>query len=133
MNANFSYQWGAQSYNETLRAKVENANVKDNNVDKRVLTDRWKKPGDIAPYIDLASNTTTKPTSRLVQNNDYITFSSLSLGYDFKKELIQKIRLTSLGIRFNANDICRWATIKEERGTSYPYAKNYSFSINIGF
>ncbi|KIO43321.1 MULTISPECIES: SusC/RagA family TonB-linked outer membrane protein [Sanguibacteroides] len=133
VNAYFSYQWGSQSYNETLRAKVENANIKDNNVDKRVLSQRWKKPGDIAPYIDLTNNTTTKPTSRLVQDDDYLTFSSLSVGYDFKRELLQKISLTSLGIRFNANDLCRWSTIKEERGTSYPYAKNYSFTISVGF
>lgn len=43
------------------------------------------------------------------------------------------MRLTSLGLRFNMNDVCRWSNIKQERGTSYPYAKNYSFTLSLGF
>ena len=64
---------------------------------------------------------------------NFLNFSGLSMGYDFDQILIKKIRLRSLGISFNANDICRWSTVKEERGTSYPYAKNYSFTVSVGF
>lgn len=133
LNVSFLYQWGAQTYNSTLLNKVENANIKTENVDRRVLTERWKRAGDIAPYYDLENTTITKPTSRFVQNYDYLNFSGLSLGYDFKQERIQRIGLNSLGVRFNANDLCRWSTVKEERGISYPYAKNYSFTLNVGF
>ena len=35
LNASFMYQWGAQSYNETLLNKVENADVRGSNVDRR--------------------------------------------------------------------------------------------------
>ena len=133
LNASFLYQWGGQAYNETLINKVENADIVNSNVDRRVLTDRWKKPGDVVPYYDLRNNAQTKPTSRFVQDYNYLSFSSLSCGYDFEREWIQKIKLTSLGIRFNANDICRWSSVKEERGTSYPYAKNYSFTLSVGF
>lgn len=120
-------------YNETLLNKVENADIKNGNVDKRVLSKRWKVAGDLAPYYDLQSNVETKPTSRFVQNYDLLSFSGLSFGYDFSQELIRKINLTSLGLRFNMNDVCRWSTVKEERGTSYPYAKNFSFTLNVGF
>lgn len=133
LNASFMYQWGAQIYNSTLLNKVENADIRNSNVDKRVLAERWKWAGDLAPYYDLENRTVTQPTSRFVQNYNYLNFSSLSIGYDFEAEVIRKWRLASLGIRFNANDLCRWTTVKEERGTSYPYAKNYSFTINIGF
>lgn len=124
---------GGQTYNETLLNKVENADIVNSNVDKRVLTERWKKPGDVAPYYDLKNNTRTQPTSRFVQDYNNLSFSSLSCGYDFKKEIISKFYLISLGLRFNANDICRWSSVKEERGTSYPYTKNYSFTVSIGF
>lgn len=133
LNASFLYQWGGQVYNETLLNKVENADIKNGNVDKRVLSKRWKVAGDLAPYYDLQSNVETKPTSRFVQNYDLLSFSGLSFGYDFSQELIRKINLTSLGLRFNMNDVCRWSTVKEERGTSYPYAKNFSFTLNVGF
>lgn len=133
VNASFMYQWGAQIYNSTLLEKVENADIRNSNVDKRVLSERWKKPGDLAPYYDLKENRKTKPTTRFVQDYNVLSFSSLSVGYDFRKDLIKKWKLASLGLRFNANDLCRWSTVKEERGTSYPYAKNFSFTLNVGF
>ena len=46
--ASFLYEWGGQEYNQTLVNNVENADLVNKNVDLRVLTDRWKKPGDIA-------------------------------------------------------------------------------------
>ena len=47
--ASFLYEFGGQRYNSTLVSQVENANLERYNVDKRVSTDRWKKPGDVAP------------------------------------------------------------------------------------
>lgn len=43
----FNYEYGAKTYNSTLATKVEGADPLYN-ADKRVLYDRWKKPGDIA-------------------------------------------------------------------------------------
>ena len=119
--------------NETLLNKVEQADIANSNVDRRVLTQRWQRPGDLSSFYDIKSTIETRPTSRLVQDNDYVAFTSLSLGYDFNPKFAQKLHLTSLGLRFNANDLARWSTIKEERGTSYPYAKNYSFTLSLGF
>lgn len=132
LNASFLFQWGGQTYNETLINKVENAKIETENVDKRVLTERWRYPGDVVPYYDMQYNRVTKPTSRFVQDYNYLSFSGLSVGYDFKKELIEKIKLKTLGISFNATDIVRWSSVKEERGTSYPYARSFSFTLNIG-
>lgn len=133
LNAAFRYQWGGQTYNETLLKKVEEADIQYSNVDKRVLSERWKKPGDVVPYYDLKANVSTRPTTRFVQDENILEFAGLSVGYDFRKELISRWRLASLGLRFNANDLCRWSTVKAERGINYPYAKNYSFTLNIGF
>lgn len=133
VNTTFLYQWGAQDYNETIKNKVEEADIDGGNVDRRVLTQRWIKPGDIAPFFDLKNKQKTQPTSRFVQDNNYLAFSGVSCGYDFSQELIRKFRLTSLGVRFNMNDVYRWSSIKQERGTSYPYAKNYSFTLTLGF
>ena len=132
LNTTFLYQWGGQAYNETLVQKVENVDISNSNVDRRVLTERWRKPGDRTPFYALDANTATQVTSRFVQDNNYVNFSGLSLGYDFSTSLISKWRLRTLGIRFNMNDICRWSTIKEERGLSYPFSRNFSFTVSIG-
>lgn len=132
LNTSFMYQWGAQAYNETLLNKVENAKIEHTNVDKRVLTQRWLKPGDKAPFYDMGNDTETNVTSRFVQNYNFLNFSSLFMGYDFNSSLISKWRLRTLRISFNMNEVCRWSTVKEERGTSYPYARNYSFTLSIG-
>lgn len=132
INANFLYEFGGQQYNETLLNKVEQADIIGGNVDRRILLDRWKKPGDVVPFYDIALNIRTQPTSRYVQNSNFIAFSGFSAGYDFDTRVANKLRLTSLGIRFNANEIARWSTIRQERGTSYPYARNYSFTLTLG-
>ncbi len=133
VNASFLYQLGAQQYNQTLLDKVEQAKIDEGNVDLRVLTQRWQKPGDVAPFYDLKRKDKTQPTSRFVQNDDYLAFSGLSGGYDFNPSTVKSLGLTALGIRFNANELVRWSTIRQERGTSYPYAKNYSFTLTLGF
>ena len=44
MFASFLYTFGGDAYNNTLVSYVENADIKNDNVDKRVLLDRWQKP-----------------------------------------------------------------------------------------
>lgn len=132
VNASFMYQWGGQAYNETLLNKVERADIKGSNVDRRVLTDRWKNVGDLAPFYDLGASGETRPTSRFVQDYNYLRFSGLSFGYDFRLKDIARFGLKNLGIRFNANDLALWSTVKEERGLSYPYSKTFNFTVNIG-
>lgn len=72
--ASFSYEWGKQIYNETLVNSVENADIENSNVDKRVLTQRWEKPGDIAPLKDIKNrDAVTLPTSRFVQDEKVLS------------------------------------------------------------
>jgi TonB-linked SusC/RagA family outer membrane protein len=129
----FRYQWGAQIYNETLLNKVENADIAKYNVDKRVLTERWKKPGDIAPYYDLQRNIRTRPTSRFVQTENYLLMDHLSGGYRFNINLISKWKMRLLDLSFNANDVFRWSTVKMERGIAYPFAHRFDFTLRMGF
>ena len=68
MFASFLYTFGGDAYNNTLVSYVENADIKNDNVDKRVLLDRWQKPGDITTMKDIRDrNVTTGASSRFVQ------------------------------------------------------------------
>lgn len=130
----FMYEWGAQAYNSTLVENVENANIAYKNVDKRVLTQRWQKPGDIAPLKDIRDrNVTTLPTSRFVQDNNVLSLNAITASYDFNRSLIRKIRLSMLRLEVSTNDIARFSSIRQERGTSYPYARTINFSLKANF
>ncbi len=132
----FSYEWGRSVYNETLLLRIEDVYYQYHNVDKRVLTERWKKPGDIARFLDIKATpygTRTKPTSRFVQTDNVLKLGSLTAGYNFDKAMISKWGLKSLEVSLNTTDVFHLSTVKMERGTTYPYAHNYNLNVRIGF
>ncbi|WP_286137649.1 SusC/RagA family TonB-linked outer membrane protein [Gabonibacter massiliensis] len=130
----FMYEYGGQEYNYTLVNDVENANIRYANVDKRVATMRWQKPGDIAPLKNIAkSESTTRPSSRFIQDNHFIDLSAITLSYDFRTEWLKKWGLGMLRIETSASDIARFSTIRQERGTSYPFARSINFSLRATF
>jgi TonB-linked SusC/RagA family outer membrane protein len=134
VNMSFNFRSGGQTYNSTLVEKIENVDVLNNNVDKRVLTDRWNTPGVPAKYKSIADYTTTKATSRFVEDLNELTFSSINIGYDFSRwEFIRRSPLEYLKLTFNINDIAYLSTVKKERGTAYPYAHTFSFGLQARF
>lgn len=130
----FMYEWGGQRYNQTLRTTIEMADILNSNCDRRVLSDRWIKPGDIARFRDIKDyNSVTRPTSRLVQNYSYLNMSSLSVGYEFKRDMIRKLGLYRLKLQFNCRDLFSASSIQVERGLSSPYARAFTLSVNASF
>lgn len=134
-----SYKLGGDLYNSTLIDRVENV-TGFGNLDKRVAQ-TWTKPGDHVPYKQIEmrqtpddSGETTRPTSRFVQKNNELYFSSVNLGYDFyRMKFVKKIGLERLKLTFYADEIARFSTVKIERGTSYPFARTFSLSLNATF
>lgn len=133
--ASFLYEFGGDEYNNTLLSKVENVDIYNRNADKRLLTDRWKQPGDISQYKNIADRVqTTRPTSRFMQRYNAITFNSLSLGYAFSQATLKSFgSLSSLRFQLTTNNVAKITTVKQERGLDYPFARTFDFSINLGF
>lgn len=132
--ASFLYQYGAQEYNRTLVTKVENVIVHNNNGDRRILLDRWQQVGDVTQLKNIADRAfTTRPTSRFVQDNDFVKFNSLSIGYDVTQSWLQRYRITRLRLQLSSNSLGTWSTIRQERGTSYPFARNYDMTLKVVF
>lgn len=134
LNLLFSYQMGGDYYNQTLVDRVENANVAYN-VDSRIFSDTWQNVGDVALYKHISSTpTTTYASTRFVQRNNMLDFTSLSAYYDFKNcAWLKRLPLERLRLTFYMNDVFHLATIKAERGLSYPYARTFSFSLTTTF
>ena len=111
--ASFSYDWGKQTYNQTLVDEVENADIQYSNVDRRVLTDRWQKPGDIAPLKDIkAIRSVTMPSSRFVQDDNELSLRALTLSYDFSTEFVKKLHLQRLRFELSSNDLFRVSSVR---------------------
>ena len=130
----FTYYGGGYLYNTTLRDKVETASL-ENNVDRRILAGRWSRDleGRTALYRMPDSSSSSMATSRFVQKNNVMNISSASLYYEFPTRLVRKIHLDRLRLSFFTNDLYTFSSITVERGTSYPYARSFSFSLNLTF
>jgi len=132
-SVNFRYKLGGQIYNQTLVDKVENANLYGN-VDRRVYEKRWEKPGDVTFFKDVNDTQKTYQTSRFVQDENVFSCESVSLSYDLRSPKVLKM-IGAERVRFTAyvNEIFRLSTVRQERGTSYPFANRIAFSINATF
>ena len=132
-NVTMNYRWGGQLYNQTLVDKVENAQMQYN-TDRRVLTDRWQKAGDVALYKAITDLSTTYPTSRFVQDYTLFTLSSLTLYYDFRNcPFVKHSFLERLKVSAYTNDLFVISSVKTERGTDYPFARTFSLSAQVTF
>ena len=128
--ATFMYEFGGEAYNQTLVDKVEDANIYLHNVDKRVLTDRWQKPGDVKKNRKITirdkkgalSIPVTQPTERFVQKNNNLSLNSVTLGYSLQasdNRWLQTAGISMLRFEIGANELFYWSTMKAERGLDY--------------
>ncbi len=126
----FSYQLGGDYYNQTLVDRVENVDIA-NNVDRRVFSDTWNNPGDVALYKHISSTpSTTYASTRFIQRNNMLDLTSLSAYYDFKNcAWLRRAGLERLRVTAYMNDVFHLSTIKAERGLGYPYARTFSLSV----
>jgi TonB-linked SusC/RagA family outer membrane protein len=132
LQVQFYTKFGGKDYNQTLVDRVENADPRYN-VDRRVLEERWKKPGDIAKYKDIASTGTTMVSDRFVQSDNVLELNSVYMSYDFGKSFCKRLSMRSLRASFTMNDVYRWSTMEIERGLEYPFSRSFTFSIQTSF
>lgn len=129
----FNYQYGGQLYNQTLIDRVESVDPTEN-VDRRAYDLGWTGPGSRSQFTAIGvGNPATRLTSRFVQDNNVLTLSTLSFGYNFyQKAWIKRIGLRSLQITGLTNDLFRWSSIEVERGTANPFARTFALSLRVG-
>ena len=132
LNAYFAYSWGGQIYNQTLVDKVENVDP-EKNADRRVLYQRWQEPGDVAYFKAIDDKTRTMPTSRFIEDNNYLTLSSLNISYEFGADVLRKLSIDRLKFSLIGNELFRSSTVKMERGLTYPFARTFTFAMQVSF
>ncbi|WP_254412625.1 TonB-dependent receptor [Dyadobacter diqingensis] len=144
---------------------VQGTDVLDENIHRSLLyhegrnyyksaVNRWRseaEPGDGYHYklsVDLNGYEKT-PSSYWINDGSYFRLKSLTLGYTFPAEILQKIRVSSLRVYLTGQNLFTHKDIPvydpenfsgdmtdaSRRGVNanpYPTAKTYSFGINIG-
>ena len=136
IGASFTYRVGADVELSTLLNKVENINESSlrYNQDRRALYDRWQKPGDHAKFKRIDDTNVTNMSSRFVGTENTLECSSINLGYRTSTaKWLKYIGATSVNFRIYMNDIFRISTIKEERGTNYPFERSVTCSVGFNF
>lgn len=135
--ASFSYRMGGDVQLSTLLNKVENISesaLTNYNHDVRALTDRWKKPGDIAKFKRIDDRSTTQMSSRFMATENTLQCTSINVGYrTTRAKFLKTIGATSLNVTAYMNDIFRISNVKEERGLDYPFQRSFSLAFGIGF
>ncbi|MFV0482575.1 MAG: SusC/RagA family TonB-linked outer membrane protein [Bacteroidales bacterium] len=133
LTMSFGYRLGGQIYNSTLINRVENANYRYN-VDSRVYDDRWKQPGDHAAFKSLFDTKTTYKSTRFVQDENTLTMQNINVRYNLKSmKFVKNLGIESFELTGNAGNLFYISTVKRERGTSYPFSRNFALGVNVIF
>ncbi len=126
----FSYRLGAWVYNTTRVSKVEGSDPQYN-ADKRVFDDRWKQPGDVALYKNIADSSRPEQTTRFAEKEYTLTLGSLNLSYEFDDKVCKSLHVRNMRTGINFTDILRLSSVKIERGTSYLYSQGFELFLNV--
>ena len=113
-----------------MRTKVEGADP-TNNVDHRAFFYRWKAPGDIVRYRNIAWNSYVVPSSRFIAKEYALEGSSLMLSYNIPQHICKQWKVTDIRISASTAQFFHLSTIKRERGLDYPFARIYELGLNI--
>ena len=126
----FSYRLGAWVYNTTRVSKVEGSDPQYN-ADKRVFDDRWKQPGDVALYKNIADSSRPEQTTRFAELENTMTLSSLNISYEFDDKVCKTLHVRNMRTGINFTDILRLSSVKIERGTDYLYSQGFELFLNV--
>lgn len=78
----------------------------------------------------------------MLQNNRYIRLKALIIGYNLPESLIRKAKLEKVRVYFSGNDLWEMVHIKDgfdpemgetSQNSGYPFARTWSFGVNVGF
>ncbi|MBQ8606733.1 MAG: SusC/RagA family TonB-linked outer membrane protein [Bacteroidaceae bacterium] len=128
----FNFRLGAWIYNTTRITKVEGSDPMQN-ADQRVFDDRWKQPGDIAFYKNIADSSRPNQTDRFAEEENMISLGTLNLSYEFPEKLYKPLHLRNLRAGINFTDILRLSSVKIERGTNYLYSQGFEINLSATF
>ena len=133
LNMSFGFRWGGQQYNQTLIDRVENAD-KRYNVDDRVFKDRWQNPGDKTFFKGVNVTRPSYYSSRFVQDETSFWCQNMNLTYELRDwAWMRHLGISVINATVGTGELFYLSTIKQERGLSYPFSRQYIMSLSVMF
>lgn len=139
LSALFSFVTGIDRWNN-IDFYIENQAYMTSNQSKRMLYDRWKKPGDVATLqrIDIPRRFTSKD----IQDAAFMRLRNLRLNYSVPAALLNKVKvLKSVDIFVQGQNLFTWTSwrgLDPENNRvygrfEYPNARKYTGGISVNF
>lgn len=139
LDALFSFVSGLKRWNN-IDFYIENQAYMSSNQSKRMLYDRWKKPGDHATLqrIDIPRNYTSKD----IQDASFMRLRNLKLGYTVPGSVLRQTNfIESISIFVQGQNLLTWTTWRgldpendRQYGRfEYPNARTYTAGLNVNF
>ncbi len=138
LNALFSFVSGVERWNN-IDFYIETERYMTSNQSKRMLYDRWKKPGDIAHLqrIDIPRNYTSKD----IQDASFMRLRNLKLNYNLPTSLWGGTMFRSVNLFVQGENLVTWTSWRgldpendRQYGRfEYPNARKYTAGINVNF
>lgn len=140
LNAIFTYALGAKKISGYYESLVNSVGLSTASAD---LLDRWSVDNVSAKFPRVISNSSGyngyKPsdTDLTVQNANYLRLSTLTLAYNFDREIINKMHLSGLRLCATASNLFCLTPYKgfdpETGDYGYPPVKTFTFGLNVSF
>lgn len=140
LNAVFNYQLGVERISNWYESLISSYGLSQASTD---LLDRWSETNTNAKFPRVVTNTSSyngyKPYDMdfSVQNAAFLRLSTLSLSYNFDRQLIKSLGLNALRLYVTANNLFVVTDYKgmdpETGDTGYPPCRSFTFGINLTF
>ena len=139
LNTLFTYQLGGKTYDSNYSNFI-NISPTGGALHTDMLT-AWQNPGDISNLPKLSTNNTTQnlaASSRWLVDSDYLSLRSATFGYNFKKDQIEKLGVSSMKLFVSGENLYSWTAkkglepVQSFNGTtSYRYTPSRIVSVGL--
>jgi hypothetical protein len=139
VDAFFSFASGFKRFNNEDFFN-ENITFATSNQSRRIVTDRWRKPGDITDIQRY--NSTRQFSSKDLQDASFIRFRNLNVGYIFPSSLLSKTKIFTGATIYaqgqNLATFTKWRQFDPEDGNNiaafeYPANRMFTFGVKLDF
>ena len=147
LRTSFTYRWDVDVVNS---ARMDYENMSSFNNQSIAVNWRWRKEGDITEIPRAvyggSSSYNYLGSDRFVEDASYLRLSYVQLSYQFSKELLKKLGLSSLTFYASADNVYFWSKYSgldpevpaggggiAYDGSTTPRPRSYTISVSVGF
>ncbi len=145
LGLNFTYRLGSYTYDAVGKDVNDDGYYWERIMSQETYDERWTPENTDALYpqriaIDMVD--VNQKSSRHMHDGDYIRLKNLQIGYNLPKGIVEKARLSSARVYFNATNLLTIAAYDEydpevneyyTKGWEVPQGKTFTFGIELSF